>query len=107
MSPDALQDEELLKLQEISDMSTHILDLKKKKKVLAADRNVEMKNKCDRVKKMRLLEYKKKNQELDEKERDLCRKTNQLVDDFVEICDNTPFHKALIKILGNMKGKLT
>lgn len=42
--------------------------------------------------------------ELEAKERELCKKTNQLVDELVDTCDDTPFHKALIKILGNMKG---
>ena len=44
--------------------------------------------------------------EMDAKERELCKKTNQLVDELVDTCDETPFHKALIKILGNMKGEL-
>ena len=55
---------------------------------------------------MRLEEYKKKTKELDKKERAHCRRTNQLMEELVETCDETPFHKALIKILGNMKGKI-
>ena len=42
--------------------------------------------------------------ELDNKERELCKRTNQLIQELVETCENTPFHKALLKILGNMKG---
>ena len=53
---------------------------------------------------MRLEHYKQMSQELDEKERELCKKTKQLVDDLVATCDDTPFYKALIKILGNLKG---
>ena len=63
-----------------------------------------MKTKCEMVKKMRLQEYKDKTMEMDKKERELCRKTNQLVDELVEACEDTPFQKALLKILGNLKG---
>lgn len=72
---------------------------------MQTDKLNEMRDKCEQVKKRRLEEYKRKSNELDEKERELCRKTNQLVDELVFICDDTPFHKALIKILGNLKGK--
>lgn len=50
--------------------------------------------------------YKEKSLQLDEKERELCRKTNQLVEDLAATCEDTPFHKALIKILKNMKGNI-
>ena len=49
-------------------------------------------------------QYKEMAAVLDAKERELCKKTNQLVDELVDSCDESPFHKALIKILGNMKG---
>lgn len=81
-----------------------MLDLKKKQKDLNEEKNVNLRTKCEQVKKLRLEAYKQKSNELDAKERELCRKTNQLVDELVAICDDTPFHKALIKILGNLKG---
>lgn len=64
-----------------------------------------MESKCEKMKKLRLSEYKKKASELDEKERNLRKKTNQLVDEVVANSDDTPFHEALIKVLGNLKGK--
>lgn len=85
-------------------MSITMLDLKKKQKDLNEEKNVNLRTKCEQVKKLRLEAYKQKSNELDAKERELCRKTNQLVDELVAICDDTPFHKALIKILGNLKG---
>lgn len=54
---------------------------------------------------LRLEEYKQKSIEMDEKERALCRHTNKLIDQLVDCSDGTPFQKALIQILGNMKGK--
>ena len=57
------------------------------------------------VKKKRIEEYKQMAKELDAKERELCKRTSQLVDELVDTCEDTPFHKALIKILGNLKGK--
>ena len=72
--------------------------------LLDKQRSEEIKTKCDRVKNQRIQEYKEKTQELSEKERDLCRQTNQLINEFIDTCDDTPFHKALIKILRNLKG---
>ena len=95
---------ELEKLNKISEMSGDIIDLKKKRSALIAEKTIEMKNKSEKMKKQRLMQYKEKAKELDEKERNLCRKTNQLVDELVSTCDDTPFHKALIKILRNLKG---
>lgn len=63
-----------------------------------------MKEKCMRLKKLRMEDYKQQSMKMDEKERELRRKTNQLVDDLVKTCDDTPFHNALIQILGNLKG---
>ena len=63
-----------------------------------------MKEKSNRVKNLRLTEFKSKAAELDEKERELCRKTNQLVDALISKCDDSPFQQALIDILGNFKG---
>lgn len=63
-----------------------------------------MKSKSEIVRKKRLEEYKEKNKELDKTERNLCRKTNQLMEELVSASDDSPFNKALIKILGNMKG---
>ena len=58
------------------------------------------------MRKIRLQQYKEKSQELDKKERELCRRTKQLVDELASTCDDTPFHKALIQLLGNFKGTL-
>ena len=81
-----------------------MLDLKKKQKDLNDEKAVHLRTKCELIKKMRLASYKEKSDALDAKERELCRKTNQLVDELVAECDDTPFHQALIKILGNLKG---
>lgn len=85
-------------------MSNALIDLKKKQSSLIADQTSQMRNKSEIVRKLRLQEYKDKSKELDEKERDLCHKTNQLVDELVSASDDTPFNKALIKILRNLKG---
>lgn len=87
-------------------MSCTLLDLKKKQSSLLVESNQQMKTKCDMVRKTRLQQYKEKSKELDQKERELCRKTNQLVDELVSTCDETPFHQALIKILRNLKGMI-
>lgn len=104
LSPGRLQEAEGRKLDEISNMSGSLLDLKKKKSAILSERSKNMQTKSDMVKKLRLEEYKQKSKDLDDRERDLCRKTNQLVDEFVATCDNSPFHKSLIKILNNLKG---
>ena len=85
-------------------MSKSLMDLKQRKSSLHAERTNQMKNKSEIVRKMRLQEYKDKSKELDERENDLCQKTNQLVDELVSASDDTPFNKALIKILKNLKG---
>ena len=85
-------------------MSSSLLDLKKKHSALILEKSQQMKTKCDMVRKSRLQQFNHKSQELDKKERELCRRTKQLVDELVSTCDNTPFHKALIKILSNLKG---
>ena len=94
------------KLDEISTLSTNLLDLKKRQSQLELEKNNLMKEKCERLRKIRLEEYHGKTAQMDEKERELCRKTNVLVDELVSICDDTPFHSALIEILGNLKGNL-
>lgn len=106
MSPGKLQNEENEKLDKISAMSNCIIDLKKHQAKLVAEKDSLVKEKCLRLKKMRMEEHKQKTSELDEKERELCRQTNQLVDDFINTSDNTPFHNALVHILGNLKGTL-
>ena len=58
------------------------------------------------MRKLRQDEYNGKATEMDEKERELCRRTNRLVQEFVSSCDETTFNKTLVNILGNMKGKL-
>ena len=104
MSLTKLQGAEQTKLDTIAEMSITLLELKKKQSDLNAEKSVHLRTKCELVKKMRLDAYRQKANELDAKERELCRKTNQLVDELVAICDDTPFHKALLKILGNLKG---
>lgn len=106
LSPGKLQEVEQKKLDEISSLSTSMLELKKRQSQLADEHNNLMKEKCSQLKNLRLAEYKGKAKEMDEKERDLCRRTNELVDDVVSKCDDTPFHKALIEILGNFKGNI-
>lgn len=81
-----------------------MLELKKRQGQLAQEKSNLLKEKCDRSKKQRIEQYKRQTAEIDEKERELCRKTNQLVEELVNTCDDTPFHKALIQILSNMKG---
>ena len=83
-------------------MSASLLDLKKKEAELAKERTSQ--DKGEMAKNLRLQEYKNKRQELQEKERDLSQKTNDLVDELVDSCEDTPFHKALIKNLKNLKG---
>ena len=85
-------------------MSSSLIDLKKKQSVLLLERSQQMKTKCDIVRNTRIQQYKEKSQDLDQKERELCRKTNQLVDELVSTCGDTEFHKALIKVLSNLKG---
>ena len=95
---------EVNKLDKISELTSSLIELKKKQSQLKAQEANEIESKCAKIKKMRLEQYKKMTKELDAKERDLCRKTNQLVDELVAICEDTPFHKALLKILRNLKG---
>ena len=104
LSPGKLHEVEQKKLDQISILSSNLLELKKRQSQLEVEKNNLMKEKCERQRKIRLEEYHGKTAQMDEKERELCRKTNQLVDELVEICDNTPFHNALIQILGNLKG---
>lgn len=81
------------------------MELKKKHSQLLEQKTSEIINNGNMIKKFRIEEYRKRSQQLDEKERELCRKTTKLVDELVDTCDETPFHRALIKILGNLKGK--
>ena len=104
LSPVRLQVAEQAKLDSITEMSTSLLDLNKKRASLDAEKTIQLRTKCEVVKKLRIQAYKQKASELDAKERELCRKTNQLADELVAHCDDTPFNKALIKILGNLKG---
>ena len=92
------------KLDDIESISNNMLELKIKQAKLEKERIVQLKNKCDQVKKLRIEDYRKRKTDLDEKERELSRKTTQLVEELAATCDNTPFHKALLKILGNLKG---
>ena len=104
LSPGRVQDEEQDKLEEIARLSTSLIDLRTQKSQIMGEGYVHLQTKCDLVKKKRMEQYKQMSAALDAKERELCKKTNQLVDELVDSCDDTPFHKALLKILGNMKG---
>lgn len=104
MSPEKLQEVEQQKLDKISSLSANLIELKKRQLRLEDERNNLMKEKCSRLKKLKLEEHRGKTTEADEKEKELCRKTNQLVNEVVDACDDTPFHNALIEILGNLKG---
>ena len=88
----------------ISSLSTALLELKNRQSDLETEKNKMMKEKCEKLKKLKLAEYRGKKADMDDKERELCRKTNKLVDDFVSTCDDSPFNQALIEILGNLKG---
>lgn len=78
--------------------------LKTQRLKLNESKAIQALNSCERLKRMRIEEYKKKNKDLDAKEKELCRQTNKLVEELVATCDDSPFHEALIKILGNLKG---
>ena len=105
LSPGKLQEVEQEKLDNISSLSSNLLELKKRQGQLEVEKNNIMKDKCERLRKLRLEEYKGKTKELDAREIELRRKTNQVVDEFVNSCDDSPFHRALVQILGNFKGK--
>lgn len=101
-----LEQEERSMLDQISELTTRLLDLKKTQSWLNDQRAKSLKTKCLRMKKLQLDEYKAKNIELDDREKELCRKTNQLMADLTSTCDNTPFQKSLIKILQNLKAAM-
>lgn len=105
LSPGRLQDAELEKLNRISTMSASMIDLKKKHSSLMEEIVRLMKKKDEIEKNRKMQKYKEQNQKLDEKERELCRKTNQLLQELASCSDESPFNKALINLLGNMKGK--
>ena len=94
------------KLDKISSLSSTLLDLKKRQSKLQSEKNKIMKDKCSRLKKLSQEEQKGKKTEMDEKEKELCRNTNKLVDEFINTCDDSAFNKALVHILGNMKGMI-
>lgn len=92
------------KLDEIESISNNMLELKIQQAKLEKERIVQIKNKCNQVKQLRIDDYRRRKTDLDEKERELSRKTTQLVEELAATCEDTPFHKALLKILGNLKG---
>ena len=104
ISVEHLEEEEQEKIETIAKLSSSLLELKKKQSILHEENANKLKTKCELLKKKRIEEYRQKTVELDAKERELRRKTNRLVDDLVETCGNTEFHKALIKILRDFKG---
>lgn len=93
------------KLDEIESISNNMLELKIQQAKLEKERIVQIKNKCNQVKQLRIDDYRKRKTDLDEKERELSRKTTKLVEELAATCEDTPFHKALLKILGNLKGE--
>lgn len=92
------------KLKNLLELSSCLNDLKTKQNKMEVERTIQMKTKCEMMKNMRLEEFKQKSNTMSEKEKELCQKTNRLLDELVAACDDSPFHKALIKVLGNMKG---
>ena len=104
MSPGKLHELGNEKLDKIASLSSSLVDLKLRQEKLLQEKDKLMKEKSLKIKASRIAEFNQKTTEMDEKERDLCRKTNQLVDDFVQNCDDSPFQKALINILNNLKG---
>ena len=104
MSPGKLQEVEQGKLDKISSLASSLLELKKKQCELANEKNNLMKEAFEKQKSLRLKEYQEQSVEMDEREKELCKKTNQLLADLVSTSDESPFNKALIQILGNMKG---
>ena len=92
------------KLDDIESISNNMLELKIQQAKLEKERIVQLKNKCAQVKQLRIDDYRKRKTDLDEKERELSRKTTQLVAELAATCEDTPFHKALLKILSNLKG---
>lgn len=99
-----MKEVENIKLDEIEAISTNMLELKIQQAKLEKERIVQLKNKCDQVKQLRIENYRRRKTDLDEKERELSRKTTKLVQELAATCEDTPFHKALLKILGNLKG---
>lgn len=106
MSPGRMQEAESEKLDQISSISSSLLELKKRYSKLAEEKENLMRDKLIRLKKNRIEEHKQKASQLDEKERELCRRTNELVDKLLKTSDDSPFHRALMDVLGNMKGKI-
>ena len=92
------------KLDKIESISNNMLALKIQQAKLEKERIVQLQNKFDQVKQLRIEDYRQRKTELDEKERQLSRKTTQLVEELAATCEDTPFHKSLLKILGNLKG---
>ena len=78
--------------------------MKEKKTVVLKEKEQLVKEKSEINKVLKLNENKIRNRELNERERDLSRKTNKLFDELASTCDDSPFNKALLKLLGNMKG---
>lgn len=105
MSPGKLHELGNEKLDQIASLSSSLVDLKTRQEKLEQEKNRLAKEKCQKLKEMKMADFNQKSMDMDEKERELCRKTNKLVDDFLSKCDDSPFHKALIHILNNLKGK--
>lgn len=94
------------KLDQICNQSASLIELKERQCQLEIEKTIILKDKCEKLRNIRILENRSKSMEMDEKERELCRQTNLLVDELMDTCDDSPFHKALIDILGNFKGIL-
>lgn len=102
-----MEEAENNKLEKISAISATLLELKKRHGRLAEEKENLMREKFLKLKRSRLEEYRQKAADMDEKEKELCRKTNELLDDLIQTCDDTPFQRALVEILGNLRGKIS
>lgn len=105
LSPGKLQEVEQENLDKISTLSNSLLEKKKRLSQLEKEKETMLHEKFSRLKNLRQEENNSKATDMDDKERELCRRTNQVVSEFVQSCDETRFNKTLINVLGNLKGK--
>lgn len=104
MSPQQMEEVEQEKLDKIQTLSISLLELKKNLTNLENEKKIHLQEKCSMLKKMRKDEFSRKATDIDEKERELSRITKQLVDELINSCEETPFNKALINVLSNLRG---
>lgn len=92
------------KLNRISSLSSNLVELKKRQSQLQVQKKKISEDKCSKLQKLRQEEMRGRTNEMDENEKELCRSTNRLVDEFINTCDDSAFNKTLVNVLGNMKG---